>query len=339
MGKESAAVSIRDVAKKACLSCETILEVLISPSSIEPEVVRFVMKTIRETGYLETFARWKTGKTSSFIAVLTTMFDSPSGSEVFRGIDRAMSALGLNLSMIGVPTRGSSVFREETLKTISAFNMVDAVIAINSPPSRETVEKYSRIGKPLIVLEDTVNGAQSVLLENQKGMSIAINYLYGRGCRRIGCINGPSEGNRPETVASARLLGYLTSMHRLGLPFDESLVFEAANFDAEAGRVGFERFSHTGKMPDAVVCAAGDLSAFGFIKAAREAGLRVPEDIAVMGYDDLPVASLMSPALTTIRQRLMIAGAAALVLALEASVNGMGENLVIMPELVVRDTA
>jgi LacI family transcriptional regulator len=339
MGNDPKAVSIRDVAKKSSLSCETILEVLISPSAIEPEVVRFVMKTIRETGYLETFSRWKTGKTSSAIAVLTTMFDSPSGAEVFRGIDRAMSALGLNLSMLGIPTRGSSVFREEIFQTLIPFNMVDGVIAINSPPAHETAEKYARVGKPLIVLEDTVTGAQSVLLENQKGMAIAINYLYGRGHRRIALINGPTEGRRPETVASARLIGYLTSMHRLGLKFDESLVYEAANYDAEAGRSGFAQFKRNGPMPDAVVCAAGDMSAFAFIKAAREEGLRVPEDIAVMGYDDLPVASLMSPALTTIRQRLMIAGAASLVLALEAAVNGMGENLVIMPELVVRDTA
>ena len=333
------AVSIRDVAKKASLSCETIIEVLISPSAIEPEVVRFVMKTIRETGYLDTFARWKTGKTGSSIAVLTTMFDSPSGAEVFRGIDRAMSALGLNLSMMAIPTRGSRVFREETYQLLLPFNMIDAVIAINSPPSREIAEKYARVGKPLVVLEDTVTGAQSVLLENQKGMAIAINYLYGRGYRRIGLINGPTEGRRPETVASARLIGYLTSMHRLGLSFDDSLVYEAPSYDADAGRAGFDFFMRNGSKPDAVVCAAGDMGAFGFIKAAREAGVSVPGDVALMGYDDLPIASLMSPSLTTIRQRLMIAGAATVVLALESAVNGMGENLVIMPELVVRETA
>ena len=140
------AVSIRDVAKKASLSCETILEVLISPSAIEPEVVRFVMKTIRETQYLETFARWKTGKDASAIAVLTTMFDSPSGAEVFRGIDRAMSALGLNLSMFGVPTRGSPAFREASLQRMLTFNVIDAVIAINSPPTPAMSENYSRVG-------------------------------------------------------------------------------------------------------------------------------------------------------------------------------------------------
>ena len=333
------AISIRDVAKKASLSCETILEVLISPSAIEPEVVRFVMKTIRETQYLETFARWKTGKATSAIAVLTTMFDSPSGAEVFRGIDRAMSALGLNLSMFGVPTRGSPAFREASLQRMLTFNVIDAVIAINSPPTPAMAEKYARVGKPLVVLEDTVVGAQSVLLENQKGMSIAINYLYGRGFRRIALINGPTEGRRIETVASERLIGYLTSMHRLGLSFDDALVFEAPNYDADAGTSGFRYFREQGEMPDAVVCGAGDMSAFGFINAAREAGLRIPEDIAVMGYDDLPVAALMSPALTTIRQRLMIAGAAALVLALESAVNGQGENLIIMPELVARGTA
>ncbi len=81
------------------------------------------------------------------------------------------------------------------------------------------------------------------------------------------------------------------------------------------------------------------MTAIGFMNAAREKGIRVPEDIAVIGYDDLPVAALVSPGLTTIRQRLMIAGAGALVLALESAVNGQGENLLIIPELVVRGSA
>jgi len=332
------AVSIRDVASQASLSCETILEVLISPSAIEPEVVRFVMKTIRETGYLETFSRWKTGKAPASIAVLTSMFDSPAGTEVFRGIDRAMSALGLNLSMVGIPTRNSPVFRESALNTLISFNMIDAVIVINLPPATETIEKYARVGKPLILVESTVPGSQSVILENQKGISVAMNYLFNKGYRSIALINGPTEGSDAGSIASERLIGYLTSLHRLGLAFDESLVYEATNYDADSGKAGFEHFHKMGKLPEAILCAAGDMCAVGFVNSARAKGLRIPGDIAVMGYDDLPVASLMSPALTTIRQRLMIAGAGALVLALESAVNGQGENLVIMPELVVRET-
>ncbi len=333
------AVSIYDIAKETQLSCETILEGLISPSSLEPEIVRFVMKTIGESGYLETFSRWKTDKRGSAVAVLIPMFDSGAGIEIFKGMDRVMSALGLNTSMVAFPTRFSTSYREDLLSGFLRFNMLDAVIAMNLVPDAETIEKFAKLGKPLVLLQATAAGAQSVLLENQKGMSIGINYLFSKGCREIALLNGPSSGNEPGTVPSERIIGYLTAIKRLGLPFDESLVFETADYEAASGIQAFEYFHKRGKMPDAVFCASGDMTAIGFINAAHNMGLRVPEDISVMGYDDLPLASVVTPSLTTIRQRLMIAGAGALVLALESAVNGQGENLVIMPELVIRGSA
>jgi LacI family transcriptional regulator len=333
------AVSIHDVAKKASLSCETILEVLITPSSLEPEIVRYVMKTIRETGYLETFSRWKTDKVKSSIAILTSMFDSNSGIETFKGIDRAISSLGLNVSLVAFPTRYSPTYRDDLLDNILRFNMIDAVITIHLKPKADMVARYANLGKPLVVMHSTIEGAQSVLLENQKGMAIGMNYLYSKGYREIALMNGPFGGTEPGPVPAERIIGYLTAMRRLGLGFDESLVYETSGYDTANGIHGFEYFQKRGKMPDAVFCASGDMSAIGFINAAREKGFRVPEDLAVLGYDDLPVASVVTPALTTIRQRLMIAGAGALVLALESAVNGKGENLVIMPELVVRGSA
>lgn len=333
------AVSIHDVATQASLSCETILEGLITPSALEPEVVRFIMKNIRETGYLETFARWKTGKRTPSVAVLTPMLDSASSLEVFKGIDRAMSALGLNTSMVVMPTRFSPVFREEILSGLLPFNMFDAVITINIKPDEETVERYKKLGKALVMMNSAVSGGQSVMLENQKGMSIGVNYLYNKGYRNIALMNGPTGSTEPGSVPSERLIGYLMALHRLGLAFDESLVYETSDYDTDSGIHGFEYFASRGKLPDAVFCASGDMTAIGFINAAMAKGVRVPEDIAVIGYDDLPVAGLVNPGLTTIRQRLMIAGAATLVLALEAVSNGPGQNLVIMPELIQRGSA
>ncbi len=332
-------LSIHDVAREASLSCETILEVLTSPSALEPEVVRFVMQTIRKSGYLDTFSRWKNRDERASIAILTSVVDSASTMEIFRGIDRVMQSLGLNASTVIFPTRFSPVIREDLLETLLRFRMVNAVLTVNLTPSVESVEKYNKVGKPLILLQTSVPGAQSVLLENQKGMSIAINYLFRAGHRRIGLINGPTTGREPGAVPSERLMGYLTTLQRLGLEFEQSLVYEARDYFSEDGTKGFEYFYGLDELPDAVICASGDMSALGFIDAARQKGLRIPEDIAVMGYDDLPVARLVHPGLTTIRQRLMLAGAGSVILALESAVNGPGENLVIMPELIERGSA
>lgn len=333
------AVSIHDVAKQASLSCETILEGLVSPSSLEPEVVRFIMQTIRESGYLETFSRWKTEKRQPSIVVLVPMFDHASSIEIFKGIDRAMSSLGLNTSIVAMPTRYSPVYREDILVSLLTFAMFDAVITTDIKPDEATVERYAKAGKPLILMQTSVTGGQSVLLENQKGMNIGLHYLYNKGYREIALMNGPSGGGEPGSVPSERLIGYLTTLHRLGLPFDESLVFETADYDTDSGIHGFEYFNRRGKLPEALFCASGDMTAIGFMNAAREKGIRVPEDIAVLGYDDLPIAAHFNPPLSTIRQRLMIAGAGAFVLACEATINGPGRNLIIMPELVERDSA
>lgn len=332
-------LSIHDVAREASLSCETILEVLISPSALDPEVVRFVMQTIRKSGYLETFAPWKKRGDPATIAILTAGVDSASTNEIFKGIDRAMQSLGLTTSTLIFPTRVSSTIRDDLLDNLLRFRMISAVLTINLTPSIEMVEKYSSLGKPLVLLQTNVSGAQTVLLENQKGMAIAVNYLFRAGHRRIGLLNGPTSGREPGVVAAERLMGYVNTLQRLGIEFEESLVFEAKDYYSEGGAKGFDYFSGLNELPDAVICASGDMSALGFIDAARQRGLRIPDDIAVMGYDDLPVARLVHPGLTTIRQRLMIAGAGALVLALEAASNGTGQSLVIMPELIERGSA
>lgn len=297
------------------------------------------MKTIRETGYLETFARWKTGKHENAIAIVVPTVESQSSTEFFRGIDRAMSALGLSCSVMIMPTRHSPSYREGILNRMIPFNILDAVIAIDILPEAATLEKYERVGKPIVLIEARSPKALSVTLENQQGMSMGINYLVGRGYKTIALMNGPSGGTEPMSVPSERLVGYLTAMHRNGLPFDESLVYETPDFDSDSGRHAFDHYMERGTLPEALFCASGDMTAIGFINAAREKGIRVPEDIAVLGYDDIPLASLIYPGLSTIRQRLMIAGAGALVLALESVVNGQAENLVIMPELIVRGTA
>ncbi len=333
------AVSLHDVAHAASLSCETLLEGLVSPSSLEPEVVRHVMKHIRESRYLETFDRWKQSERTTPLAVLTPGFDTGASQETFRGMDRVMSALGLNASMVVLPTRSSVPYREGALHNLLKTPVIDAVIAMNLKPDPETLALYLSERKPLVLMHSTPPGAQSVMLENIKGSSTAVNYLVRKGYRRIALVNGPSEGPEPGLVPAERMMGYISAMQRAALHHEDALVFETPDFDPESGRLAFEAFRSRSIQPDAVFCAAGDLVAIGFIQAAQKAGLRVPEDIAVIGYDDLPIASLVTPPLTTIRQRLMIAGAAAVVLALEAYVNGPGQNLVIMPELVIRGTA
>lgn len=333
------AKTLSEVAKISSLSQETILEALVSPSSLEPEVVRYVMKRLLDSGYLEIFKPWKLKKRDTAIALLTPTIESASSVETYKGVERAMSALGITTTIVSMPTRSSSVTRESILKALLPFNMIDAVICLNIVPDDETYEKYLKIGKPLVLVETRKSDYLSVLIESEKGISIGMNYLFSKGYRRIGLMNGPTKGSEVGTVPSERLLAYVSSLHRLGLTFDESLIHETKGYDPECGIAGFEYFASLSKMPEAVFCASGDMTAIGLMNAARNNGMRVPEDFAVLGYDDMPVASVVYPALSTIRQRHMIAGAAALVMALESVLSTPSENLVIMPELIQRGSA
>ena len=139
-------------------------------------------------------------------------------------------------------------------------------------------------------------GAASVDIDNVAGARVAVEHLLALGHTRIACIT-----NAPLTYTAAadRLAGYREAMAGAGLPLDDTLVAEGA-FDAQSGHVAMARLLAAEPHPEAVF-AASDVLALGAISAIREAGLRVPEDISVIGFDDIPLAAYFDPPLTTIR--------------------------------------
>jgi LacI family transcriptional regulator len=148
-----------------------------------------------------------------------------------------------------------------------------------------------------IVLQGTLRGirAPSVDVDNVSGATRAVEHLIGLGWRRIGCItNAPLA----YTASQDRLAGYRHALEAAGIPYDPMLVEEAA-FDAGSGHRAMERLLARG--PIEAVFVASDVVAFGAIAAIREAGLSVPADISVVGFDDIALAAYFDPPLTTVR--------------------------------------
>lgn len=138
-------------------------------------------------------------------------------------------------------------------------------------------------------------GAPSVDVDNVAGARIAVEHLLTLGHRRIACItNAPIA----YTAAADRLLGYREALAAAGIPVDDTLVFEGG-FDASSGYRAMSSIP-SDRMPDAVF-AASDVVALGAVSAIRAAGLRVPEDVSVVGFDDIPLAAYFDPPLTTVR--------------------------------------
>ena len=184
-------------------------------------------------------------------------------------------------------------------------------------------------------------GVSSLLVDSEKGAFTATRHLIERGYRRIAMIGGPLEGPGSTTYARAqRFEGYRRALTEAGRVPDPKLVV-AGNFRLEGGRDAMQRLLAVDERPDAVF-AANDMMALGALHAVREAGLRVPEDVALVGFDDIPMASLTSPGLTTMAMPMRALGEAAAAL-LKEQVAQQGRQGTVRrifdAELVVRDSS
>jgi LacI family transcriptional regulator len=144
-----------------------------------------------------------------------------------------------------------------------------------------------------------------VISDNARGAGLAIEHLHELGHDRIATINGPTQTR----VGMDRLMGYRQALGRLGLPYRDDYVRDG-DFYFESGSIAMQELLSLPEPPTAVF-AASDLMAAGAIRAVEQAGLAVPADIAVVGFDDIQLAAMMQPALTTIRQNKLGLGSAA----------------------------
>jgi LacI family transcriptional regulator len=177
-------------------------------------------------------------------------------------------------------------------------------------------------------------GAMSVDVDNRAGADAAVSHLVSLGHRRIGCItNAPLA----YTAASDRLAGYRAALEVAGIAWDEGLVVEGS-FDATSGWSAMREL--LARVPDLTgVFIASDIVAFGALRALREAGRRVPGDVSVVGFDDVPLARHFDPPLTTIRIPARALGAAAGRALLERLAGHVADERRLLPtELIVRDS-
>jgi LacI family transcriptional regulator len=213
---------------------------------------------------------------------------------------------------------------------------VDGVVLMGVSADDRDVEKVGNLGIPVMGIDLETEGPRAghVTSDNVAGARLAVRHLHERGHTRIATIAGPQD-----SVAGAdRLRGYREELDALGLPYRPQYVLDG-DFYAESGRASMDVLLALGERPTGVF-AASDMMAVGAIKAVQDADLSVPGDVAIVGFDDVDIASLLSPSLTTIRQDkagIGAAAAAALVAMIEEP--AATPPVVMLPvELVVRES-
>lgn len=281
------------VAERAGVSIASVSRVLNGlPAS--PELAERVRRAADELGYIPdaTARSLKAGKTFQ-IALAVADLGNPVYVSMMRAVTEVVGRSGYRLVL---SSTGNDPANQIELLESMGRGYVDGLILI---PLRVTDELLARIRSsrvPIVVIGSIPADVEidSVRADSATGVSIAVNHLYDQGRRRIAFVNGPVD----TVPGAARLAGFLGSIDALGLPSSAELQVEAEDFTYRPGQLASERLFDQA-TPDAVVCA-NDLLAVAAIKVATQRGLRVPEDVAIIGMDDTEVAELSNPSLSSV---------------------------------------
>jgi LacI family transcriptional regulator len=288
--------TLKVVAHAAGVSTATASKVLNHRPDVAPETRERVEAALREHGYEPT-----TGPRDA-APVVTVVFDTLENiysTQVLRGILAAAREEEIDVVVEELGVAGGSL-SPAWIRAVAHRRRLGVLVATTAL-ERPHVRAFHREGLPVVaidppnVVDDSV---VSVASSNFAGGAHAANHLLELGHRRIGLVGGPAD----HPAASQRLHGYRSALEAAGIPPDERLMFHG-RFTYEAGvEIGLELLGLD--RPPTAIFAASDLAALGVLEAARRTGLRVPQDLSVVGHDDTPAALWSAPPLTTVGQNM-----------------------------------
>jgi LacI family transcriptional regulator len=284
------------IAAEAGVSLPTVSKVVNGRPDVAPDTRARVERLLGEREYHRPGQR--RGRRAGLIDLIFNGLDSPWAVEILRGVEDwcASHAMGAAVSAV---RHGSA--RPASWTSALASHDTDGVLLVTSELTMPQLRQVREEGIPLVVV-DPVSlpdpDLPSVGATNWAGGLAATDHLIGLGHRRIGAITGPAD----YLCSRARVDGYRSALDRAGISFDESLVTHG-DFHHEGG---FLRGGELLDLPDrpTAIFAGSDQQALGVYEAARQRALRIPQDLSVVGFDDLPAARWVSPPLTTVRQPL-----------------------------------
>jgi LacI family transcriptional regulator len=306
-------VTIRELARLSGVSVGTVSRALNGYADVRLETRERIMRLARELDYTPAAAaRSLVTQRSHVIGVFMETGEGhpdlqhPFFHEVLGGLKQRVGLQGFDLLLFASERPGNGYGPHSYLKR-ARHHSVDGVALIGLDPEDPEVRRLVRAEIPCVGIDMALEGdnVEVVMSDNVAGAEAAVRHLHDLGHRRIATITGMLE-SRP---GIDRLRGYRAAAQALGLGYrDEYVAY--GDFYAESGREQAARLLALRERPTAIFAAA-DMMAIGAIRAAAEAGLRVPEDVSVVGFDDIQLASHINPPLTTLRQDKLGLGAAA----------------------------
>lgn len=289
-------VTMRDVAFRAGVSVKTVSRVVNAEPNVKATTRDSVRGAIAELGFRpDSVARTlRTGRTNT-LALVVPELNQPFFATIADALAAQASQHELSL-VIGV-TRGSAAEEEAFVRDRGPA--LDGVVMYGVAASSRTMAALASV-VPLVQLgERDHRGIDRVTMDNEHGIGLVVDHLAAIGCRRIAVVGLAREGDRAEAPAHVRVRAFRAALERVGLTFDESLAVAATPWRRDVGARAARHLLAVQPPPDAIV-ALNDALALGVLAELGARGVRVPEDIAVTGFDDLPDAEHSVPSLTTV---------------------------------------
>ncbi|MBN1977636.1 MAG: LacI family DNA-binding transcriptional regulator [Anaerolineae bacterium] len=326
-------ITIQDVAKAAGVSVSTVSRVLNDKDDVAEATYEKVQHTIAEMGYTSNLAAksLRSHRTNT-IGVVALDLNDPFAIQVLLGINRAIRELGYDLILYASGERKKSTYAAWEQRHVSQINgsVADGVIIVT--PAAVTFPTTF----PLVAIDPHSGDTDypAVIATNREGAQGVMEYLIGLGHQRIGFI----AGREHLKSAQQRLRGYRESLQKAKIALYPELIRQG-DYRRETGYRCAKELLDLPNPPTAIF-AANDESAIGTIEAARDAGLRIPDDLSVVGFDNMPGTTDITPALTTVEQPMNEMGYAAteiLINLMEGK--SLNDRAHIMPtKLIIRDS-
>ena len=322
--------TLKDVAREAEVSIASASRAINGLDNVADDMRARVLEVASRLRYVpHSGARSLARAQTNTIGLLLPDIHGEFFSEIIRGVDAAARKHGLHLLV-----SGSHGDMSEAVAALSAMSgRVDGLLVMSPFVDSRDLIAALPMNLPLVTISSRIDQIShgSIAIDNFMGALIGARHLVAQGCRSVAHIGGPA--NNYEAVE--RLRGYEAAISEAGIT---TRLIELGDFSEDSGYQAMKSLMAADALLEAVF-VANDMMAVGALLAAREAGLKVPEDVAIVGFDDIPIARFTHPPLTTIRAGVHETGRLGLELLRKAILGEAPSSLVISPELVVRESS
>jgi DNA-binding LacI/PurR family transcriptional regulator len=311
--------TIKDIAKKAKVSHTTVSRALHNSPLISDATTRRIKKIAVDLQYQPSFAArsLKTNR-SQALGVIVSHIDDPFFSEILQGIDDVAQASAYSMF---IAASQQDPVRENIIVQTMREHRVDGVILCSPRFSPEQSSQLHSYGIPIVAINNQAEEDYhySIYHDDVDGGRLICEHMLGLGHRKIAYLGDASSGR----TTKERLAGILQAMQQADVPVQTAYIHQVAGSSAEQGYAAADYYLNLTSRPTAVICY-NDMMAVGLLKGLRQAGVRVPEDISVSGFDNILVSGYAQPPLTTIDQPKRFLGAQAVRMMLELLPSGDG---------------